>query len=264
MSTAKPLLVFDFDGVISESVHDSFRTAINAFIDLFPDHRLGAAETVIPVEKIYQFERENSRIYHNFRNLMPFGNRAEDYFVILKIIERNQASEITDQSAYDRFKVSLPPDDLELYQQTFYSLRRTYQKDPEIWIKLLPAFPGITEAIRKLSKKYRLAIATSKDLASVRLQLNAYRLQTYFTEDCILDKEVSNSKRNHLKKLHAHLGIPYEKMHFIDDKFIHLLDAHTLGVQCYLATWGFNTRREHRLADKQGFHLLTLDKLPDL
>jgi phosphoglycolate phosphatase-like HAD superfamily hydrolase len=257
----KPLLVFDFDGVISESVHDSFRTAINTYVALFPDHRLPVHKGVNPPELIFEIETQFPLFYQMFRQTMPFGNRAEDYFVILNIIENQKSESILDQEAYDRYKSELPSEQLEQYHQYFYWLRRSYQADPEKWIRLLPPFPGVVEAIKKLSERFTLAIATSKDVVSIHIQLKLYGLNEYFHNQLILDKEISPHKRDHLIHLHSQSGSPFEQIRFIDDKVLHLIDVADLGVRCFLATWGFNTPREHRIAESNGFKLLKLEDL---
>jgi phosphoglycolate phosphatase-like HAD superfamily hydrolase len=260
----KPLLVFDFDGVISESVHDSFRTALNTYIDLFPGHRLPILKGVNPPELIFEIETKYPLLYKMFRQTMPFGNRAEDYYVILNIIENQKSKSIHDQQAYDRYKSELPPERLKRYHQYFYRLRRSYQADPEKWVRLLPPFPGVVEAIKRLSERYILAIATSKDELSIHIQLRSYGLNGYFRDRLILDKEISSHKRDHLIHLHHQSGLPFEQIRFIDDKVLHLIDVADLGVRCFLATWGFNTPREHRIAESNGFRLLKLADLPGI
>ena len=260
----KPLLVFDFDGVISESVHDSFRTALNTYIALFPDHHLPVQQTVNPPEQIFEIEKRFPSLYRLFRQAMPFGNRAEDYYVILNIIENLKSESVQNQEAYNRYKSELPSERLEQYHKHFYTLRRSYQTNRERWVRLLPPFPGIVEAIKKLSERFTLAIATSKDETSIHIQLESYGLKECFPARLILDKEISPHKRDHLIHLHRQSGLPFNKIRFIDDKVLHLIDVADLGVRCFLATWGFNTPREHRIAESYGFNLLKLEELSEI
>ncbi|MBN2102648.1 HAD family hydrolase [bacterium] len=258
------LLVFDFDGVISNSVHDSFRTALNAYIHLFPGHNLPISDPVDPPEAIFTVEKKHPRLYQSFSHLMPLGNRAEDYYVILRIIECGKTPDIVDQASYDRFKIRLDPAILDKYHTIYYQLRRSYQENPEIWSELLPAFPGVIEAIKCLSGRFRLAIATSKDGPSVHIQLKSYGLDAVFPASRILDKDLSDTKKHHLEKLQKTYQVPFHQIHFIDDKVLHLISVADLGVHCHLALWGFNTTREHALAKEHGFHLLELDDLSRL
>ena len=257
----KPLLVFDFDGVISNSVHDSFRTALNSFLKLSPENRLPLSECIDPGEAVFDFEKKCPELFDAFYRLMPFGNRAEDYYVILKIIETKQDCDVQDQQSYNAFKNKLSSVELHQYHQAFYHLRRFYQKSPETWSDLLPPFPGVVDAVKKLSKQFTLAIATSKDITSVRIQLKSYGLEDCFPVQQILDKEHSDSKRHHLEALQRSHKLPFDQIRFIDDKVLHLISVADLGIQCYLAKWGFNTPREHVLAKDHGFRLLELKDL---
>ena len=71
MEKSTKILVFDFDGVIANSIHESFMTAINTYIQIVPDHslpilnpltikyekrekdRLKIRKTVMPKNEIY-------------------------------------------------------------------------------------------------------------------------------------------------------------------------------------------------------------------
>jgi hypothetical protein len=50
-------------------------------------------------------------------------------------------------------------------------------------------------------------------------------------------------------------------MTFVDDKVNHLDAVAPLGVRCALASWGFNGPREHELARKRGYAVLSLEGL---
>jgi len=262
MKTHRPLIAFDFDGVISNSIHDSFVTALNSYIEFKPDHKLPLTESIVPAKRIFEFEKEHADLFAEFKSLIPMGNRAEDYYVILRIIEENRTSGIPDQETYDAFRLTLNESLREEYHDFFYQFRINLQnKDPDAWAELLPAFPGIPEIIPTLSSDFTLAIATAKDRRSVNIQLEKYGLKKCFAPENILDKDTSESKRGHLARFHESHGIPYDQIHFIDDKVLHLVSVADLGVHCYLSMWGFNSEREHAIADEHGFVKLKIDQL---
>jgi len=73
-------LVLDFDGVISDSAPESFLVALGTFAELKPDspfaegwarQRRGPGPTRAGVR--------GDPLYARFVELMPLGNRAEDY-----------------------------------------------------------------------------------------------------------------------------------------------------------------------------------------
>lgn len=259
------LLVFDFDGVISNSIHDSFVTALNTYAGMMPAHHLLLEGKIDPPDGIFRFEESHPGLFADFQHLLPFGNRAEDYYVILQMIDKGLAQDINNQDDFERFREKLPKADKDDYTRRFYAERNERQdQDPEAWSRLLPAFPGVVEAARILSKKMMLAIATSKDRRSVDLQLEQYGMSGLFGKGAILDKDFSNSKRDHLVHFHEFFKIPFTEMHFIDDKVLHLLDVLELGVHCHLALWGFNAEREHNLAKDNGINLLRVEDLSKL
>jgi phosphoglycolate phosphatase-like HAD superfamily hydrolase len=265
MVYAKSLLIFDFDGVISNSLHDSYVTSLNSYIRSGTSPHFPQNSPLDPPSRIYEFENQHPLLFDAFRRLIPLGNRAEDYYVIWRILDYEDADSIVTQSDFDIFKRKLPATMMDAYGESFYNSRKQIQeRDPEHWARLLPALDGIPEAIIQLSDRFTLAIATSKDLPSVHLLLKKYGVAQLFEAGFILDKDFSYSKRDHLKHFHQKFGIPYQAMYFIDDKVLHLLAVKDLGVNGYLALWGFNTQREREIAAQEGLRLLKLDELKEL
>jgi phosphoglycolate phosphatase-like HAD superfamily hydrolase len=179
--------------------------------------------------------------------------------VIWRILDSPDQDRDFDQAAFDRAKASVPDMERKAYADRFYALRSGEQDaDPEAWAILLPPFEGLPEAVRGLAARFRMAIATSKDLRSVRLLLFRYGIEDCFAKDMILDKNFSYSKRDHLDHFRRTFSIPFGRMHFVDDKLLHLTAVRDMGVRCYLAGWGFNTERERREAREAGFGVLSM------
>jgi phosphoglycolate phosphatase-like HAD superfamily hydrolase len=265
MNEEKPLLVFDFDGVISDSLHDSYLTSLNTYVGLTPEHDLPITAQLDPPHKIFKFEKTYPQIFKSFRRLIPMGNRAEDYCILWYAIDSGTAKNIRSQSDFDKITKILPKKRLNAYAKAFYKYRKMLQEqDVQHWIKLSPVFDGIPEAVACLSDRFKLAIATSKDLRSVHLLLKNYGVFRFFKPKFILDKDFSYNKRDHLIYFHKQYGIPFQTMHFIDDKVLHLLSVKDLGVKGYLALWGYNTKKEHIIAEQEGFRFLTIEGLNNL
>jgi hypothetical protein len=81
-------LALDFDGVISDSAPEAFVVALRTYVELHPESGLcerakrlsdGAAP---PPDAVLGDE-----LYAGFLELMPLGNRAEDYAVILSALD---------------------------------------------------------------------------------------------------------------------------------------------------------------------------------
>lgn len=262
--TEQPLVVFDFDGVLSNSFHDSLWMAINTFIVFEGDTAL-PLEGKLRSEYVFDFERQNPDFTQQFYALMPLGNLARDYYVILHIMTHGNPAAIHSQADYDAYKSSLDQERVMAYDAHFYASRAQIQSEnPAAWAALIPPFDGVVNAVATLSERAGLAIATSKDRPSVLMLLERYGLQQYFRDDRILDKDFAPSKRQHLIRLAEATGTPYDQMHFIDDKVLHLVDVADLGVNACLAQWGFNTAREAQVALDHGCRVLTLADLPAL
>jgi len=264
MKTSQQILVFDFDGVISNSIHESFMTALNAYIKFVPDHSFPLKKP-LELDAVFQFEKKYPEVFKQFFQLMPMGNRAEDYLIILLLIDRKETGKVTDQSEFDEFKGTIPIEIQEEFHKAFYESRLSFRQEyPAVWMEMHKPFPGIVDAVRSLSQRFLLTIATSKDRASVDILLQHYGLSRYFKPENILDKDFAKSKRFHLTRFQKEHRVSFESIHFIDDKVLHLVSVKDLGVNCYLAAWGFNTEREHKIAIKEGFTLLSLEDLKKL
>ena len=259
------ILIFDFDGVISNSIQDSFLTALKTYIELISYHTLPWNEDINLKNFTFKFEKERLNVFNTYSRLMPFGNRAEDYFVIFKIIDEKVTLDINNQSDFDEYKDLIPSNVLLEYHKLFYRIRSSFRESNyNEWIKLRTPFQGVFNALKTLSKRFILAIASSQDKFSITLHLKSYNLSSYFKDEYILGKDFSESKQDYLIRFHEMTQIPFSNFHFIDDKVSHLLDVKDLGIQGYLALWGFNTPREHQIAESNGFTLLDLKDLPHL
>ena len=237
-------LVLDFDGVIAESAPEAFRVAHETFLSLRPDAALR--------------ERPRDALYAAFLEMMPLGNRAEDYGVELAACEAGRP--IPDQAAYDAFKAGLDPAWLRTFHKHFYRVRAAFAAaDPEGWLALLPPHRRFLAVLRAHAGEARLAIATAKDRVSVGRLLRVYGVEDLFDPALVLDKETGVAKTAHLEHLHRQLDLPYAEMTFVDDKLNHLEPVARLGVRCVLAAWGYNGPREQRAAREHGFAVCDLD-----
>jgi phosphoglycolate phosphatase-like HAD superfamily hydrolase len=238
------VLALDFDGVISDSAREAFAVAIRTYSELRPASPLG----------------ETEELYARFVEMMPLGNRAEDYAVVLAALE--ERGSVADQAAYDSFYRRQDPEELRLFHQRFYRNRTSWaERDPEGWRGMLSPYPEMLEILHRRASQVTLAIATAKDRRSVRLLLRDYGIESLFREDLVLDKETGVTKRSHLECLQRTLGVPFEAITFVDDKVNHLDHVAGLGVRCGLAAWGYNGKREWEGARRAGHLVLHLDDL---
>lgn len=240
------LLVLDFDGVVSDSARESFEVALRTY------RALGSESAFC--------DRGLEALYLSFLELMPLGNRSEDFAVALTALERGVGLE--DQAGYDRFYASLDPETLRRFHGRFYEERRAFAAaEPDRWHSLLGPYRGVLDLLERRVGTCPYAIATAKDRRSVLALLDRYGAASLFARDRILDKETGVSKTAHHRWLSDQTGIAFGDMVFIDDKVNHLDDVAALGVRCILATWGYNGEREQRLAAARGHGVAQLDTL---
>ena len=252
-------LVLDFDGVIFDSAPEAYLVARSTYAQIGPARP--AASRLPPAPDLPATTRDDvlgDRLYQGFVDLMPLGNRAEDYAVILSILERGVR--VDDQAAYSQERARISQDFQDAFHARFYEVRSGFQQDaPKRWRALQGPYPELVTLLRRRASSVALAIATAKDRASVRRLLEDHGLGDLFPDERLMDKETGRSKAAHLQHLQAALGIPFPELTFVDDKVNHLDAVATLGVRCVLAGWGYNGTREHELARQRGYTVCPLD-----
>jgi len=233
------LLALDFDGVISDSAPECFRVACATWRTLEPDSPLLA-------------EHDPDALRERFLALMPLGNRAEDFGIALRILERG--AHVEHQADYDAFRARLDPAWVRGFHKQFYRERAALAKaDRAAWLREMGPYPELVALLHRLAGRVELAIATAKDRRTVRVLLGEYGLDGLFPEPRVHDKETGASKAAHMEVLAGQLGLPFERITFVDDKVNHLDSVAPLGVRCVLAAWGYNGPREHALAVDRGY-----------
>jgi len=253
------VLALDFDGVICDSSREVFVTAVDTYAAQDPASPLNASLRPLRDEALSGGDSfRDDPIYGTFLELLPLGNRAEDFGVTLKAIE--QSAVIPDQIAYDSFFSGLDPAWRDQFHQRFYEARnRLRDADLEAWLHLHLPYTGLAEMLGRHRGTSRLAVATAKDARSVELLLEVLGLSGIFDSDLTFDKQTGVEKTHHLRALQRITGTDFDQITFVDDKVNHLVKVSQLGVRGVLAAWGFNSPREHALANDLGFDVARLD-----
>jgi len=257
--TLPRLLALDFDGVISDSAPEAFAAALLTYTDMLPESRFRDRRGYLEGDRLPGVsELAADPLYDSFLELMPLGNRAEDYAVIFAALEAGKP--VVDQTAYDTFRSELDDRWLQRFHIHFYENRTSLStRDPEGWRRLMGPYPQLLPVLARRSGDAVLAIATAKDRRSVGMLLRDYGIEDLFPDGRVLDKETGVHKDSHLRQLHRTLGIGYSEMIFVDDKVNHLDTVAELGVRCALASWGYNGEREVALARVRGYLICTLE-----
>jgi len=253
------LLALDFDGVISDSAPESFAVALLTYTQLVESVRFGDRRAALESGSLpAPGPLAEDPLYISFIDLMPLGNRAEDFAISLCALETSRP--ISDQADYDAFRSELDENWLQAFHRRFYANRLALsRRDPSGWRRLMGPYPPFLEILRRRAGDAMLAIATSKDAKTVDALMRDYGIEALFPPERVLDKETGVHKDAHLRRLHERLGVAYDEMVFVDDKVNHLDRVAELGVCCALAAWGYNGEREVELAHQRGYRVCTLE-----
>ena len=255
------VIAFDFDGVLCDSSREVFVVAVDTLTEQEPSS--GLLELLKPLRDEALAGGDGFRaheLYIRFSDLLPLGNRAEDFGVALKAIEDSRS--IADQTAYDSFFAEIPASWRDRFHRRFYETRdRLRGSNAQRWMALHLPYRELVEGLDRHRGTFLPAVATAKDTRSVRVLLSELGLEDVFDPHLILDKETGVEKTVHLRELQRRTGMSFDHITFIDDKLNHLETVAALGVRGVLAGWGFNTEREHTEARRLGFEVAQLDNL---
>jgi phosphoglycolate phosphatase-like HAD superfamily hydrolase len=258
------VLALDFDGVLCDSSREVFVVAVDTYLSLAPESALIGA--LIPLRNDVLSGGSGYReheLTQRFRDLLPLGNRAEDFGVALRAIE--DAANIVDQKSYDAFYRGIVRQWLDDFHHRFYECRKSLRDaDLAAWLRLHLPFEGLGETLGQHADRTKLSVATAKDGLSARLLLDELEMGTLFDPELILDKETGVEKTEHMRVLQTRTDSEFGDITFVDDKVNHLVRVAELGVRPVLAGWGFNTEREHALARDLGFEVADLARADEI
>jgi len=254
------VLALDFDGVISDSAAEAFWIALRTYLTFRPQSSLRQSLESCGAERQRILDLP---LYHGFVDLMPLGNRAEDFGVQLAALDAGR--ELPDQEAYDEFFAAQEESFLADFHRDFYQERwRQCATEPHRWDALASAYLPFLATLRANVDRAELSIATAKDRPSVLRLLGVYQVADLFAEEAIFDKATGRNKEAHLRRIQARFGVPFDQITFIDDKVNHLISVESLGVRCVLAAWGYNGDREREIAKTRDFLVCGFDDVAGL
>jgi phosphoglycolate phosphatase-like HAD superfamily hydrolase len=254
------VLALDFDGVICDSAREVFTAAVHTYGGIDPGSRVVQATLALRGSAASNLDLSSAPAFTAFRELMPLGNRAEDYGVALRAMDLGLA--LPDQAAYDGFYRSFDPSWLRRFHAAFYEVRDRLRADHlESWLALHAGYPPFPAFLERAAARCQPAVATARDAASLNVLLVHLGVAALIPQRSRLDKETGVHKTDHLTALARLLGVPFDQITFVDDKVNHLERVAPLGVRPVLAGWGHNTPREHARATALGFAVAQLDAL---
>ncbi|MEK6887691.1 MAG: HAD family hydrolase [Candidatus Aenigmatarchaeota archaeon] len=111
--------------------------------------------------------------------------------------------------------------------------KQLYQKH----ISMSKIFPGMKPILRRLQKKYKLALITSNYKCNVDSFIKKYKLEGVF--DFILTAETSHSKEDNIKNFLKKFSLKKEEVITIGDTVMDIKASRKNGLKIISTTWGY-------------------------
>jgi phosphoglycolate phosphatase-like HAD superfamily hydrolase len=245
-------LLWDFDGVIIDSIDECLLTSYNAYLQYQGIYN----EFIETLEDIPKYYREE--FYRTRKYVRPAG----EYFILHKAISSNIKID-----SYLRFKELLISNAGAVadFQELFFLTRNEFKsKYPRYWFELHHSYPGIKTKWQELKRYFDFYIVSNKDLKSISEILDFFDLP--INRDNIFGAEFSTDKKVIIRHILSTNNISAEKLFFIDDNYQHLLDLNGMGIKLFFACWGYgeiqdNTNEDIILLDLDTFNIKVIEEL---
>ena len=250
------ILALDFDGVICDSAGECLLSAYATYL----------RNTSVP--SLRDLEALVERWRSPFYRMRPFTRDGKDYLLTVYFIDRGLS--ITSQADFDLesqrrmsdvCKLLAVTNSVELEELFQNTRRRIRARDEVAWYRSNPLYQGMVEGLRNCRQLSSVFITTSKPTDAVVKILTHYRVPLPESQIYGSDKVAKGMGKNaHLEKVCRVTKTALDRIHFLDDQVSHLKAAQRLGVQRYLATWGYTTVQQQDEAKQLGVTLLPEDR----
>lgn len=237
------ILVLDFDGVLADSIAECLVVGQNAYVrHTGQGHFMSSLEDLGP-------ER-----FAEGRRLRNFIRAGQDYVYIHMAIDKHV--KIETQAEYDAFTQE-HADLFDTFFHLFYQERqRLLDEQPAVWNSLNPLYRGIAPFLNAFVPKESLFIATTKKVEYAIEILKSNHIQ--LIESQIFHANKAYPKAQIVTEIAESRSKEISKVVFIDDQVDTLIKVQPTGVQCLLATWGYNNDEQRRKSLDYGIGHLSL------
>jgi len=232
-NTKHGVVVFDFDGVIGDSVYECYVQSLKAAKDL-------------------GMKLQHSTVVEKqFREARPLITKADHFFTVVRLMEQNPKinfNHITQDQMNAAFKADAEKS--KAFLEKFYAHRKEMQAiSPREWTALNKSFPKVARFIRDVKRRSHVYIATTKDRKSVLELLARYGIA--IPEKNIVAVDFSKDKREQLKEVSRLSGTPLNKMVLVEDAVEQIKAARELGVKGMLYPRGYSSATQKKWARKE-------------
>ncbi len=254
------ILAVDYDGVIGDSALKSLFISHNAYCRYFGSRvKSNFGGKLFTFDNWEEMKRKYKREMDYYRQLRSYVEFSSDFFVIIKIIE--EQIQINNQQEFIDYRNQLKFD-YQFFQAKFFEERDRWQKkDFEKWFSLSPVFKRVVQGIQKfLREGQKVVIATSNRRESIYPEFQPKYIGFTITLKDIFDKDFGQHKSEHMQAIAKRYGAKLNELYFVDDQLSYLMGTNVLGVNVFLAGWGYCTEKHKEEAKKEGITVIEREK----
>jgi phosphoglycolate phosphatase-like HAD superfamily hydrolase len=254
------VLAVDFDGVISDSALKSLFVSHNAYCRHFGSEvKKNFGGKLFTFQNWEWMKREYSREMEKYRRIRSYIELSGDFFVMIIIIE--EQIEVRDQDDFRKIRNKMDFDYSFFHELFFQEKERWQKKDFRKWFSLSPVFKDVVAAIKQfLEEGKKVVIATSNLGKAIHPAFHPDYLGFHIDFKDIFDKNYGKNKSDHMKAIASQYEVSFKDIYFIDDQLSYLEETQLLGVNVFMAGWGYCTEEHQRIAREKGITVIEKEK----
>jgi len=254
------ILAVDYDGVISDSALKSLFISHNAYCKYF-----GSGEKRNFGGELFTFDNWEERLKQykkemdNYRRLRSYIELSGDFFAIIKIME--EQVQIKDQQEFIAYRNKLQFD-YHFFRELFFQEKEKLQKKNfKKWFFLSPVFKEVVKGIQRFTKEgQKVVIATSNLGEAIHSAFQPEYLGFKMDIEDIFDKNFGKHKAEHMQAIAKKYSAKLNEIYFVDDQLSYLMGTDALGVNVFLAGWGYCTESQKEEARKAKIPIIEEEK----
>ncbi|MBL7131543.1 MAG: hypothetical protein ISS45_09115 [Candidatus Omnitrophica bacterium] len=220
----KSYLLWDFDGVVVDSIDECLITSYNAFLK----HQ-NKSEFIDNLGNIAE------KVAKEFKSIRKYVRAPRGYFILHKAIHEDK--NITCFSTFEDYFNS-HKNEIGSYEDIFYSMRNKLRnRNSQYWINLHHVYPWVKESWDLLKYYFEYFIVSNKDAHSISLILQNAGMA--IDTNRIFGKEFNIEKTKIVKHILENFEIEEDGAFFIDDNSVNLQEVSKLSIRLFFASWGY-------------------------
>ncbi len=245
------ILALDFDGVLVDSQFEALFTSFHSYMKLYPKTKIFGGKE-FSCKNTGKIKKEYPDEIKEYIHLRTFCASADDYFYILRAIDNKD--KVNDEGDFLKIKEKYKHE-LKNFFKVFYETRKHFQEnDFDNWCKLTLPYSAILSHFKKI-RDFKVIFITNNNSITIIRTLSSFKVSV--TKEAIYDNSFGADKNIKLKKAIENERINPNELYFVDDQISSLIKAKKLGVNCFLAAWGYNNPKQKEMAKKENINLLT-------